>query len=113
MGDVYFDKIRERTGATNAVTTTGGVSATITDPGDGWKYVCTGIQCSSDAAALVTVESPSGTVKWRKRFSGAFTMSETFVIGTVVGTVSEAMLVKVSANTTNAEANIQAVKVAG
>lgn len=113
MGDVYFDKIRARSSATAAVTTTGGVSATIADPGDGWKLVCTGIQASGDAAALVTIESPASTVLWRKRFSGAFTMSETFVLGTIVGGVSEALIGKVSANTTNAEVNIQAVKVSG
>jgi hypothetical protein len=113
VGDVYFDKIRQRNSASAADTDGGGVTATISDPGDGKKLVCTGLQASGDAAALVTVESPSGTVLWRKRFSGAFTMSETFVIGTIVGGVSEAMLAKVSASTTNSEVNIQAVTVAG
>lgn len=73
----------------------------------GKVHVCTSIQASGDAAALVTIESPSGTVLWRKRFSAAFTMSEAFPPGVIQGAGSAAMLVKVSAGTTNTEANIQ------
>ena len=113
MGDYYFGKVRGRGSASAADTDGGGVTATIADPGDGYKLVLTGIQCSGDGAALVTVESPSGTVVWRKRYSAAFTMSETFAPGTIVGAVSEAMLVKVSAATSNSEANIQTLTIKG
>lgn len=109
-GDYYFDKIRDRNSAT-AAGTTAGVSATVASPGTTEKLVCTGIQCSGDIAAIVTVESPASTVIWRKRFSAAFTMSETFVLGTVVGAQNQAMIAKVSASTTNSEANIQAVAI--
>jgi hypothetical protein len=71
-----------------------------------------GIQCSGDAAALVTIQSPSGTTIWRKRYAAAFSMSETFMPGQIKGATSEAMLVVVSAGTANSEANIQAYKVA-
>jgi hypothetical protein len=54
----------------------------------------------------VTIESPASTVVWRKRFTGAFNMSETFAPGTIVGPDNQAMLVKISASTTNSEANL-------
>lgn len=111
MGDYYFSKIRDRYAATAADTDGGGVTATIASPGSTEKLIATGIQASGDAAALVTIESPSGTVLWRKRFGGAFTMSETFVLGTIVGAQNGAMLGKVSAGTTNSEVNLQAVAI--
>ncbi len=73
----------------------------------GQRHECAGIQCSGDAAALVTIESPSGTPLFSKRYAAAFTMSEAFPPGTIVGSLSGAMLVKVSASTSNSEANIQ------
>ena len=74
-------------------------------------HTVTSCQCSSDAAALVTIESPSATVIWRKRYSAAFVMSEIFPPGTVVGAVSQAILIKVSAGTSNSEANFQGFSV--
>lgn len=71
------------------------------------------IQASGDAAAVVTIESPANTVLWSKRFGAAFTVSETFVPGTIVGASGAAILVKVSANTTNAEVNIQGISQLG
>lgn len=112
MGDHYFGKVRARAAATAADTNGGGVTATIAAAADTARhYVCTGIQCSGDAAALVTIESPASTVLWRKRFSAAFTMSEAFPLGVINGPQGAAMLVVVSAGTTNSEANIQAVVV--
>lgn len=69
--------------------------------------VVTGIQCSGDAAALVTVESPSGTVLYKKRFAAAFNMSENFGFSPLVGAAGAAILVKISASTSNSEANLQ------
>lgn len=69
--------------------------------------VCTGIQCSGDAAAIVTIESPSGTVIWRKRFAAAFAFSDNFALSPLKGADRAAILVKVSASTTASEANIQ------
>lgn len=65
-----------------------------------------GIQCSGDAAAIVTVESPASTILYRKRFAAAFNMSERFDVP-LRGAAAAAVLVKVSASTTNSEANIQ------
>lgn len=68
---------------------------------------CTGIQGSGDAAALVTIEAPASTILWRKRFTAAFTFSESFPLGVIRGALNEAILVKISASTSNCEANIQ------
>lgn len=67
----------------------------------------TGIQCSGDAAALVTVESPASTILYKKRMTGTgWTLSEGFP-SPLVGTAGAAVLVKISASTSNSEANIQ------
>lgn len=65
-----------------------------------------GIQCSGDAAAVVTVESPANTILYRKRFAAAFNMNERFDTP-LRGAADAAVLVKVSASTSNSEANIQ------
>lgn len=74
-------------------------------------YAVTGIQCSGDAAALVTVESPSSTVLYRKRFAAAFNMTENFGNSPLLGAAGQAVLVKVSASTSNSEANIQGLRI--
>ena len=54
---------------------------------------------------MVTIESPAGTVLYRKRFAAAFTLSEGF--GTPKkGATGQNILVKNSASTANCEANI-------
>jgi hypothetical protein len=105
-GDTYFDKIRTRFNA-SGVGTNAGVTVTQAAPTSPRRHTCAGIQCSGDGAALITIESPSGTAIWRKRFAAAFSMSETFPLGTVVGADGAALLVKISASTSNCEANIQ------
>lgn len=111
-GDSYFSKVLRRQSAT-AVGTGAGASATVTGVAAS-KLYATSIQCSSDAAALVTVESPSGTVLYNKRFSAAFTMSDSFPPGALQSaTAGASMLVKVSASTSNSEANIQTHAIAG
>jgi hypothetical protein len=108
VGDFYFGKVEERWQSSTATTTTGGLTLTKAAPSDALDYYAvTSIQASGDAAAVVSLESPSGTTIWRKRFSAAFTMSETFPPGTVIGAAGQAVLGKVSANTTNAEINVQ------
>jgi hypothetical protein len=64
------------------------------------------IQCSGDATAVVTVEIPASTVLYRKRFTAAFNVSETFAPGTIQGPDNAAMLVKISASSSNCEANL-------
>lgn len=71
------------------------------------RSLATAIQASGDAAALVTVESPSGTVLYRKRFAAAFNMADYFTSSPLVGAASQDILVKISASTANCEANIQ------
>lgn len=86
--------------------TNAGVSVTHTLTTGAAQCCVSGIQCSGDAAAVVTIESPAGTVLWRKRFTAAFTHSEGF--GTPIkGAASQNVLVKVSASTSNSEANMQ------
>lgn len=85
--------------------TNAGVTVTHTVTTNATCFV-TGIQCSGDAAALVTVESPASTVLWRKRFAAAFNFSEQFP-ATLAGAAKQNILVKISASTTNCEANLQ------
>lgn len=108
-GDYFFGKIKSRWNATGADTNGGGVTVSQAAPGAGKRNIVTGIQCSGDAAALVTIESPASTVLWRKRFAAAFTMSETFHIGAIGGGDNAAVQVVISAGTANTEANIQGV----
>ena len=107
MSDSFYSKISSRVSGAG-VGTTAGATVTLAAPTGAKGYTCAGIQCSGDAAALVTIESPSATVLWRKRFAGAFTMSERFELGNIKGAAAAAMLVKISASTANCEANIQA-----
>ena len=91
----------------SGVGTISGVTVThAADSRTGTHHFVSGIQCSGDAAAVVTVESPSGTVLFRKRFAGAFTHNETFPVP-LRGAAEAAVLVKISASTLNCEANIQ------
>lgn len=90
----------------SGVGTNAGVTVTVTTT-SGADTVVTGIQCSGDAAALVTIESPASTVLWRKRFAAAFTMSESFPPGAVKAAAGQSVLVKISASTSNCEANMQ------
>lgn len=106
MGDHFWGKVRSRFSATG-VGTNSGVTVTKAAPTDTARhYTCLGIQCSGDAAAVVTIESPASTVLYTKRFAAAFNFSERFDIGCKVGAQGAAMLVKISASTSNCEATI-------
>ncbi len=107
-GDPLFANSVSRWEEDAADTDGGGVTATHAAEAT-LIHTCTGIQCSGDAAALVTIEAPANTILWRKRFAAAFSMSEAFPLGVIRGGVNEAILVKISAATTNAEANMQGV----
>jgi hypothetical protein len=108
-GDPLLGWIIQRVAA-SAVGTNAGVSATIAAQ-PGLVVCCTGIQVSGDTAALVTIQSPSGTTLWRLRFAAAFSWSQSFVPGVVKSDLSAALLVNISASTANCEANIQGVSV--
>lgn len=108
-GDYYFGKDAGRSQAT-AAGTTAGTSATIA-AATGFSWHATGAQFSGDAAALVTIESPSATVIWRKRYAAAFADSVAFPLGCMKGAGDGAILVKISASTAACEANIQAMKI--
>lgn len=99
--------VRQAFSAT-AVGTNAGASATQAAPSDtGRHYFCSGIQVSGDAAALVTIESPAATILWKVRMTAAFDRAFSFAPGTIVGAKGAAILVKVSASTSNCENNIQ------
>jgi hypothetical protein len=70
-----------------------------------------GIQVSGDTACIVTIESPAATILYRKRFAAAFVLSEAFSPGAIKGAAGQALLVKISASTSNCEANIQAAEI--
>jgi hypothetical protein len=98
---------------TSATAASGGITATkaaLADVAFLRRHVCTNIQCSGDAAALVTIESPANTILWRQRFAAAFNMSQQFDTG-LLGGADVDMLVKVSASTSNVEANMQGYSV--
>ena len=81
---------------------------TVTQAASGTKtYEVTGIQVSGDTAALVTIESPSGTILFKKRYAAAFNDNVSFGFAPIAGAVGAAVLVKISASTSNCEANIQ------
>ena len=86
--------------------TNAGVTVTHTLTTGAVRSVVTGIDSSGDPAADVTVESPASTVVYRKRFAAAFNMSEEFE-GGIPGASGQNVLVKISASTSNCEANIQ------
>ena len=88
-----------------AVGTNAGATATRTISAGSSRLLVSGIQCSGDAAALVTIESPASTVLYSKRFAAAFAFSENFQTPKV-GTEANNVLVKISASTANCEANI-------
>jgi hypothetical protein len=90
---------------TGAGTNAGVTVAHTTSPASATPHV-TGIQVSGDAAALVTIESPPGTVLWRKRFTAAYAVTESFP-ATLVGAAGKNVQVKISASTSNCEANMQ------
>lgn len=110
-GDPFFDKIRLRWRESN-VGTNAGVSVDHA-AATGRVHTLTGFQASGDAAALVTVETPAGTVIWRKRFAGAFTVSETFPVGELTTGSNALMRCKISASTANCEMNLQGYEIAG
>lgn len=87
------------------VGTNAGVTVTHTITTGATNCEVTGIQCSGDAAAVVTIESPAGTKIYQKRFAAAFNMSEGFATPKK-GAASQNVLVKISASTSNCEANI-------
>ena len=101
----FWERTASRHFQGDGVGTNGGVTVTQAASGSKTHWV-TGIQCSGDAAAVVTVESPASTVLYTKRFAAAFNMSERFNTP-IKGAEGAAILVKVSASTSNSEANLQ------
>lgn len=98
------DKIQDGWTA-SGVGTNAGVTVTQAAVATG-QFLITSIDCSGDAAALVTIESPASTVLWRKRFAGAFATTANFAPGSLRGAYGQAAVVKISASTSNCEANI-------
>ncbi len=79
----------------------------------GKKHVVTHISGSGDAAAMITIESPANTILWRQRASAAAGFSFVFPPGELECPDNTAVLVKVSASTTNSEANIAGYTITG
>jgi hypothetical protein len=100
----YMERGRGKFSATG-VGTSAGVTVTRTVSGSDKRCVVAGIDCSGDAAAIVTIESPAATILWRKRFAAAFNTSKEFSPG-LEGAEGQNVLVKISASTANCEANI-------
>ena len=91
--------------AATGVGTNSGVTVSIASVAN-TAIVVTQISGSGDAAAIVTLETPASTVIWRKRFAAAFTFSESFPPGAYSSANGASIQVKISASTSNCEANI-------
>lgn len=91
--------------AASGVGTNAGVTVTHTIASGNLTSYVTHISGSGDAAALVTIESPSGTPIWRKRFAAAFTFDTPFPV-TYPAAYKQNVILKISASTSNCEANI-------
>lgn len=85
--------------------TNAGVTVTLAASGN-QTHAITGITTSSDAACVVTIESPAGTVLWRKRFAAAHADTPPLGLTPIMGAPGQATLVKVSASTAACEASI-------
>ena len=96
-----------------AGTTSGGAISASQAAVTGEKFVCTGITASGDAACLVTIESPSGTALYKQRYASAFTLNLEFSHPSIVGAIGQALILKVSAATTNAEGYIRGYAIKG
>jgi hypothetical protein len=105
----YDEKARDFWTSTG-VGTSAGVTVTKAAVA-GESHVATSIDASGDTACIVTIESPASTVLWRKRFAAAFTTTANFEAGTIKGAFGDALLVKISASTSNCEANISGITV--
>jgi len=87
------------------VGTNAGVTVTVAADGNKTHELYS-FDYSGDAAALVTVESPSGTVLWRKRYAAAFN-DGVALHKPIRGATGAALLLKISASTANCEMNGQ------
>lgn len=89
------------------VGTNAGVTVTHTLTAGAQKAVVESIEVSGDAAALVTIESPAGTPIWRERYNAAFSTGTIPFPNGLRGAAGQNVLVKISASTSNCEANFQ------
>ncbi len=104
MSDPYRGRAGDAFMSTS-VGTSAGVTTTQSGTADGTITV-EHISGSGDAAAVLTIESPANTVIWNQRFNAAFTFFYNFPPGCVRGGYGQGVLVKLSASTSNCEANI-------
>ena len=107
MADLFELKIKVKT-ANRAVGTTAGASVTLVNSDPKTLLSPLGIQCSGDAAATIEIQSPAGTLLWRKRFAGAYAFSETFSVGAIRGAGGQNLICVISASTANCEVAMQA-----
>src|SRR5690348_16087377 len=100
-----IEKQGRGTWALTGTGTTAGVSITHT-PDIEATPVATSLEASSDAAAVLTVESPTGTPIFQLRFAAAFAVEIPFTAG-LPGATGKTMTAKVSASTAHSEVNLQ------
>lgn len=93
--------------AASASGTAGGVSVTLAADGNK-TYAVTAVTYNSDAAFIATIESPAGTVLWRRRYAAAGGDHITFPLTPVLGAPGQAVLIKTSASTSLTDASIVA-----
>ena len=87
------------------VGTNSGVTVTLAASGNK-THAATGLAVSGDLACIVTIESPTGTVKWRKRFTAAFHDAPDIGATPILGAAGSEMILKISASTAACEATL-------
>lgn len=73
-------------------------------------HVATHISGSGDVAAVVTLESPNGTIVWRRRHTAAFVFGEEVYVR---GATGQALRLEISASTAACEANLSGYSING
>lgn len=103
-GKTWITSASGATAASAGYTPTAAAAASA--GGAGRKLIVTHFSGSSDLATLYTIESPSGTVIWRKRASAVnSSLSENFDPGLRIDTTGQAVVFRSSAGTAATEVN--------
>lgn len=108
-GDPFLQYVVDRWTETGVGTTAG---VTVTKLGSAnLTHIVTGVQVSGDLAALVSLQTPSGTTIWRLRYAAAFDRSYSFPLATKQGAPGKDVLLLISASTAACEANLDGISI--
>jgi len=97
---------RSRWSETGAVASGGGALAVSHAAETNRTHVASSIDISGDAASLIQINSPVGTVLWTVRYSAAFADGFDFADGYLTGAVGQLLRVRIASSTSTCEANM-------